>query len=74
MKTIPKSELKNGHYYIGHCRNSNVAMWSEELGQFVYLSPLSGWAGTKFGIDYILHEENKMDGFDYFSPYKEILD
>jgi Rad3-related DNA helicase len=62
-KVIPKSELKDGVYYLGSCRNSDVAVWDETHQLFWYMR-------TKFGDTFhenIRHPEDD-DGFDLFIP------
>jgi hypothetical protein len=64
---LRKSELVDGKYYIGHCRNAEVALWSEKLDCFIYMR-------NKFGMVYaeeIEHPEND-DGFDLFTPFEEV--
>jgi len=33
---LPKSELKDGAWYIGECRNSNLAQWDAARNVFVH--------------------------------------
>ena len=61
---LRKSELEDGKYYYGSCRNARVAVWSSKLEKFVYIR-------TKFGNSYpedINHPEDD-DGYDLFQPY-----
>lgn len=61
MNIIPKSELVVGKYYLGRCRNAQLARWNGT--QFIYIR-------CKFGDEYpeaILHEED-FNGFDCFQP------
>lgn len=65
---IPKSEMKNGVYYRGICRNSYVALWNGK--KFDYIR-------YKFGnyMDTIEHfEDVKESGGDGFIPIEEIAD
>jgi hypothetical protein len=58
---IPKSELVDGAYYAGHCRNASVARWDARTQQFYYIR-------HKFGdtfVEGINHPEDD-DGFDLF--------
>lgn len=55
IKMIPKSELKVGTYYRGHCRNASLARWNGTV--FIYIR-------CKFGHEYpesINHEEDFND-------------
>ena len=64
---ILKEDLKHCQYYIGVCRNSNVAKWDANRQKFIHLR-------TKFGKTFaeeINHPEDD-DGFDLFIPYEEI--
>ena len=60
---IPKSELKDRCYYIGSCRNSNIAVWDAKENVFWYLR--SKW-GTVFK-ESINHPEDD-NGYDLFLP------
>jgi hypothetical protein len=63
-KGIKKSDLKDGAYYKGGCRNASVARWSAEKNGFFY------WR-HKFGDKYVeslLCPEDAVDGWDYFQP------
>lgn len=67
INLLLKSELKNGVYYYGECRNANVARWDEHNGEFIY------WR-YKFGDKYtetIKHFQDD-DGYDLFYPTKEV--
>lgn len=62
---IPKKNLQKNRYYLGKCRNSNVALWNGF--EFIYMR-------TKFGhvsIDTIKHLEDD-NGYDLFIPIEEI--
>ena len=64
---IPKSDLQNGHHYLGICRNSNVAKWDEKEGVFFIMR-------KKFSstfIEKINHPEDD-NGYDLFIPYKKL--
>lgn len=62
---IRKSDLKVGHFYYGHCRNADYAMW---LGtEFVH-------DRYKFGtvfLETINHPEDD-NGYDFFTPQAEV--
>ena len=61
---IRKSDLVDGEYYYGHCRNSKCARWSTANQEFTYMR-------TKFNDrfpDIINHPEDD-DGYDLFVPY-----
>lgn len=61
---VRKSDLVDGEYYFGSCRNSNCARWDAEKQEFTYMR-------TKFGTRFpetIKHPEDD-DGFDLFVPY-----
>lgn len=55
---IPKSELKNGHYYLGEHRNASIARWDESKNRFFY------WR-TKFTWCF----EDECEHFEEWSPY-----
>lgn len=66
-KSIPISELKDGAYYAGQCRNARVARWVASEKHFCH------WR-KKFGnifIECISHPED-FSGFDIFVPEREI--
>lgn len=59
-----KSDLVDGEYYYGHCRNAKCAKWSQAEQEFTYIR-------TKFGDRFpetIKHPEDD-DGFDLFVPF-----
>ena len=61
---VRKSDLVDGSYYFGVCRNSSCAQWSAAKDCFVYLR-------TKFNAKFeeeINHPEDD-DGFDLFVPF-----
>src|SRR5574338_1481717 len=64
---IKKENLKDGQYYLGHCRNARVALWSSELNQFVYRRYKFG----DFLTETIMHPADD-DQFDLFVPVAEI--
>jgi hypothetical protein len=43
---IPKTELRHGAYYTGHCRNATLARWHGPEQQFYH------WR-SKFGMRFI---------------------
>jgi hypothetical protein len=60
---VRKTDLVDGEYYYGRCRNSHCARWNAETQEFVYMR-------TKFGSRFaetIKHPEDD-DGFDLFVP------
>jgi len=62
---IPKSELKTGQLYLGHCRNSDMAVWNGN--RFEYQR-------YKFG-DIFKEEINHFEddsGYDVFVPFIEM--
>jgi hypothetical protein len=64
---IPKKDLKDGHAYVGNCRNAAVAVWYAKDNQFVYIR-------SKFGAEYeedIKHPEDD-DSYDLFVPMLEL--
>ena len=61
---IPKSKLKPGGWYLGQCRNTNVAQWWPKDG-FCYIRYKLGGAF----VDTINHFEDD-DGYDLFIPIK----
>lgn len=61
---IPKSKLKVGQHYLGHCRNSNNAVWKGDHFEYERYK----W-GTYY-TDKINHFEDD-DGFDLFVPLLE---
>jgi len=65
-KFLPKSELKDGVYYRGSCRNASVAQWDAKHSFFWYMR-------DKFGAVFeesICHPEDD-NGFDLFLPEAE---
>ena len=64
---IPKKKLKDRTYYLGHCRNSSVALWCKKSQKFFYVR----WKFVSSFIDDIFHPEDD-DGFDLFLPIKKI--
>jgi len=62
---IPKSQLVDGAYYWGRCRNAYVARWSAEHNQFYH------WR-EKFSYVYIepINHPEDFNGFDFFSPHE----
>ena len=62
---IPKADLKDATWYIGHCRNASRAMWDAKRQVFIY-------ERHKFGETFhedIYHPEDDQ-GFDTFKPYE----
>jgi hypothetical protein len=65
---LHKQDLKDGAYYLGHCRNAVVAMWSASDNCFVYMR-------KKFSLRYpekIFHPEDD-NGFDLFIPLEKTI-
>ena len=64
---IDKLNLKEGSYYIGTCRNTNIAQWRK--GEFIFI-------GFNFGSPYIetikYYGDVKNTSFDGFIPIEEI--
>jgi len=64
---LRKSELEDGKYYYGHCRNARVSKWSSETERFTYMR-------EKFGSIYpedINHPEDD-NGCDLFTPVAQV--
>lgn len=64
-------ELKNNTFYVGNCRNSEIAFWNGE--EFFYQR--SAWPLDDLDLEKINHiykEENEM--IDAFCPIEEITD
>lgn len=36
-RIIPVEKLIDGEFYVGHCRNSSLAVWNKEKKCFIYL-------------------------------------
>lgn len=61
---VRKSDLVDGAYYYGSCRNARCARWTAATGVFTYIR-------TKFGSRFpedINHPEDD-NGYDLFVPY-----
>ena len=58
---VPKSELVHGAYYIGHCRNSEIARWNAITSRFVYRR-------HTFGHEFLeeIHHSEDYCGYDVF--------
>jgi hypothetical protein len=65
---IEKYELKWGAYYLGTCRNTNIAKWFND--EFIFIN-------LQFGRPYIetikYFGDVKEDNFDGFMPIREII-
>ena len=62
---IEKKDLEEGEYYVGSCRNAQVAKWDGKV--FIYLR-------YKFGDTFaeeINHPEDD-NGFDLFIPIRQL--
>ena len=66
IKFLPKSELVDGVYYRGRCRNATIAVWDAANNLFWYMRCKFG---TYFEED-ICHPEDD-NGFDLFYPDHE---
>jgi hypothetical protein len=75
---LRSSELQDGKYYWGLCRNANVALWSERHQVFFHNRKKGGWR-----VDRIRHPEDEVVirdiyghgrpfGEDVFLPYLEV--
>ena len=60
---LPKSKLKVGSWYIGNCRNTNMAQWTGREFRFIR-DKMSGSY-----IDTLNHFEDD-DHYDLFVPFK----
>ena len=68
-KLLQKSELKDGAYYLGRCRNATIARWNATEQYFYH------WR-EKFNaifIETIKHPSDE-DHFDVFRPVQELSD
>jgi hypothetical protein len=64
---LKRTELKDGRYYLGYCRNAVVAQWDQGSKRFFHVR-------TKFGsrfIESIPHPEDD-GGYDIFVPVKRV--
>ena len=64
---LRKSQLHDGAYYLGYCRNAFVAKWEEKEQAFYYMR-------EKFGNIFperIFHPEDD-NGYDLFIPFKQV--
>lgn len=62
---IQKADLVEGAYYLGLCRNTNIAQWTGS--DFVYIRHK---LGHRF-LENIFHPEDD-DRYDVFLPFKKI--
>jgi hypothetical protein len=67
-KILKKDQLKNNKLYLGHCRNSTLAYWCEELGIFIYQREKFG---SKF-LEDLYHPEDAEPAIDVFIPHVEL--
>ena len=68
IKHIKKEDLEPGFYYMGWCRNTNVAKWDGKKQKFIYIR-----YSFDFYIDEIEHfDDVKESGFDGFIPFEKI--
>lgn len=65
-KNIPKSELKDGAYYRGYCRNANISVWSEKHQAFFH------WR-YKFGNKFVekINCPEDEEVYDVFLAHEE---
>jgi len=64
---IKKEDLEGWAYYLGNCRNANIAMWIPDEEHFIHFR-------TKFGSTFaetIKHPEDD-EVWDVFKPYKKV--
>lgn len=64
---IPKSELRDGAYYVGAHRCSKLALWDLRRNEFIYL----GYSMGLYGQDTAKHPEDD-DGFALFVPFRQV--
>lgn len=68
IKYLTKTEMKDGEWYQGICRNAQIAMWDTKLDKFRHLRNKFQWF-----METIEHfddvKEKRADGF---IPVKEI--
>jgi len=64
---VPKSNLQDGAWYIGQCRNANLAQWDAKRGVFVH------WREKFKNLfpETIKHPEDD-NGFDLFWPAEKV--
>lgn len=62
---LRKEELKINSYYLGQCRNADVAMWTGV--DFIYMR----YKFKSYYVDKINHLSDD-DGYDLFIPLKEV--
>ena len=68
IRHIKKDDLEPGAYYMGICRNTNVAIWDAKKEKFIHIR-------YKFGhmIDEIEHFDDVKDTRnDGFIPFEKI--
>jgi len=73
---LRKTELNDGKYYWGVCRNAHVARWSKTNNLFLYRRFKGNWYTEKipYPSDQIIEEwiDKKLIGFDIFLPWLEV--
>ncbi len=69
MGMIKKSDLEDGAFYFGCCRNTDTAQWSQEDNCFKY-TRTGHFPGDEFE-DTVEHPEDDQ-GSDIFVPLKKI--
>lgn len=64
---LPISELKDGQWYAGHCRNSQEARWSAKKQRFEYIR-------VKFDMKFLeeIHHPDNEKHYDVFYPAQAI--
>lgn len=66
---IPKKDMETFTYYVGSCRNTNVAMWDHNKKKFLHIRNKYG----HFFVETIDHfEDVKETGFDGFIPMRKL--
>ena len=63
---LRKSDLEDGAYYRGYCRNAQVAMWSAEKNKFLYMRQKF----TMRFVDAVEHPEDAR-GYDLFIAFEK---
>ena len=65
---ISKSELQDGKYYKGICRNASTAIWDKESNSFWYNRRKMGSVYPEKLPTY----EDRVDQLDYFLPLEPV--
>lgn len=64
---IPKSDLVDGAYYWGTCRNAEMARWDAQKNVFWYIR--DKWHDTFVESINVIEDD---DGYDLFLPIKKV--